>query len=332
MMPTRLDYTHLRLSTDQVPLVDRIGYTREVFGREVFNLDLEPDSAMPLHIDFDLHALPGLKLVTGTARGVRSHRSRNMLADGNDDLFLSLNEKDLCAISHRGREAALRPGDATLISCAEPVTFRRTYGQAIGLCVPRILFAHMPGVIEDQLGRLIPANNEPLRLLRFYTNSVGAEQELGTPALRHLVVSHIHDLLSLVINGAGDAAEQAMRGGLRAARLRQIKSYVAHELTTDLSIQKVAQANQLSERHIQRLFEEEGTTFSVFVSRQRLARAFQMLRNPRHAERPIGAIAYECGFGDVTHFNRVFRQLYDMTPRDVRALKFAAKSGNIDDV
>lgn len=324
------EYAHLRLSTDLVPIPDRIAYAREVFGREMLHLDLEPDHSIPLHFDFDLRALPGLKIVSGAAQGVLSHRSRNMLADGNDDLFLSLNETDLFTISQRGNEVALRPGDAVLVSCAEPAAFRRTQGHATGISVPRLLFAHMPGSIEDQLGQLIPASNEALRLLRFYVNSIKAEDELATPELRQLVVSHVQDLLLLAVDGAGDAARQAIGGGLRAARLRQIKSYIGRELTRDLSIHDVARAHHLTERYVQRLFEEEGTTFSVHLSQQRLARAFRMLQNPRHASRSISAIAYDCGFGDVTHFNRIFRRLYGMPPRDVRAQRFGA-NGDHDD-
>jgi AraC-like DNA-binding protein len=331
MASASIDYAHLRLSTDQVPVRDRIAYTRDVFGREVLNLDLEPDPSTPLRMDFDLRAMPGLKIISGSSQGVASHRSRNMLADGNDDLFLTINETDLFGISQCGREATLRPGDAALISCAEPVAFRRIQGDATGICVPRILFAHMSGVIEDQLGQLIPGDNEALRLLRSYANSIRSENELARPELRQLVVSHVHDLLLLAIQGAGEAAEEAIRGGLRAVRLRQIKSYIARELTTDLSIHTVAHAHGFTERYVQRLFEEEGTTFSVFLSQHRLARAFQMLQNLRHVGRTVSAIAFDCGFGDVAHFNRLFRRFYGMTPSDVRAQRFAPDSvGGID--
>jgi AraC-like DNA-binding protein len=32
----------------------------------------------------------------------------------------------------------------------------------------------------------------------------------------------------------------------------------------------------------------------------------------------ISTIAYECGFGDITAFNRAFRKQYDASPSDVR--------------
>jgi AraC-like DNA-binding protein len=44
-----------------------------------------------------------------------------------------------------------------------------------------------------------------------------------------------------------------------------------------------------------------------------------MLSDPVLAERTISTIAYEAGFGDVSHFNLAFRRRYGETPSDVRA-------------
>ena len=44
-----------------------------------------------------------------------------------------------------------------------------------------------------------------------------------------------------------------------------------------------------------------------------------MLSDPRLAERTISAIAYDAGFGDLSHFNRAFHRRYGETPSDVRA-------------
>lgn len=43
-----------------------------------------------------------------------------------------------------------------------------------------------------------------------------------------------------------------------------------------------------------------------------------MLCDMRFAERTIGAIAFEAGFGDLADFNRAFRRRYGVKPLDVR--------------
>jgi AraC-like DNA-binding protein len=44
-----------------------------------------------------------------------------------------------------------------------------------------------------------------------------------------------------------------------------------------------------------------------------------MLTDPRRAGEKISSIAYDCGFGDVSYFNRMFRRSYGAVPSEVRA-------------
>ena len=310
----------MRLTTDPLPPRDRGSVVREVFGREILNLELEPDPDVALRVDFRLRALPGLKLVSGSANGVRSRRTKSLLADSNDDLFLSINDSptERFFVGQRNQEAALGEGDAILMTCAETAWFRRSQGRSTGICVPRSVFAHVTPSIEDRAGHMIPRHSEPLRLLRGYVASLD-DDALATPELRHLTVSHVHDLLVLAVDTVSEGSVRAARNGLKAGRLKAVKRYIDERLPSgDLSIGAVALAHGITERYVQRLFEAEGVTFSLFVSHQRLARAHRLLRDPRRSDTAISTIAYECGFGDISHFNRMFRRLYGLSPSDLR--------------
>jgi AraC-like DNA-binding protein len=50
---------------------------------------------------------------------------------------------------------------------------------------------------------------------------------------------------------------------------------------------------------------------------ERLARAHRMLGDPRFADRSIGEVAMEAGFGDLSYFNRAFRRRYGASPSAV---------------
>jgi AraC-like DNA-binding protein len=52
-----------------------------------------------------------------------------------------------------------------------------------------------------------------------------------------------------------------------------------------------------------------------------------MLTSPRCAELPIGTIAYEAGFGDLSNFNHAFRRAYGMKPSDVRSTALGKTRG-----
>ena len=111
------------------------------------------------------------------------------------------------------------------------------------------------------------------------------------------------------------------QGGLRAARLHAIEQDVARNLDQpDLSVAALAVRHGCTPRFIHRLFESEGTSFTDYVLAQRVARAHHMLTDPRRDREKISTIAFDAGFGDVSYFNRVFRQRYGETPSGIRVL------------
>jgi AraC-like DNA-binding protein len=107
---------------------------------------------------------------------------------------------------------------------------------------------------------------------------------------------------------------------VRAARLHAIKADVLKSLGDHaLTVTGIAARQGVTPRYVQMLFESEETTFSRFLLDQRLALAHRRLRDPRFADRAVSAIAFETGFGDLSHFNRDFRRRYGESPTDVRA-------------
>jgi len=96
----------------------------------------------------------------------------------------------------------------------------------------------------------------------------------------------------------------------------------------ELTIVSVAERHRVTPRYVRKLFEGEGITFSEFVLAQRLARSRRMLADPRHEAETISAIAFACGFGDLSYFNRVFRRQYGATPTAVR--ETARRGGTIE--
>lgn len=177
----------------------------------------------------------------------------------------------------------------------------------------------LPVIIDALGGGQI--QRRALQLLTRYLRLFDDEQSLATPELRRLMVDHVYDLVALALGATRDAAAIANGRGLRAARLHAIKTEILNRLASHkLSLAGLAARQGVTPRHVQMLFENDGTTFSRFLLDQRLARAHRMLgSNPLLAERTISTIAYEAGFGDLSHFNRAFRRRYGQTPSDVRA-------------
>ena len=85
-----------------------------------------------------------------------------------------------------------------------------------------------------------------------------------------------------------------------------------------LSIDPIASGLRISPRYIQMLFHDEETTFSEYLAGQRLARAWRVLADPRFNDQSITSVAFDCGFNDLSYFNRTFRKHFGCTPSEVR--------------
>jgi AraC-like DNA-binding protein len=264
--------------------------------------------------------LPDLHLRYGALSAVRITRRREFLADGNDDFALVINQAGHIAAGSRGREVVLDAGDAVLVNSGETTAFdRSTRGSSISMRIPHSVISPLVADIDDVVMRPIRRNTDALLLLTRYTAPLLQEDALTTPELRGLAVTHVHDLVALTLGATRQAAEAARARGVRAARLSRAKAYIAEKCSDPaLSVGTVAALLGVTPRYLQKLFEGDGGTFSAFLRDQRLARAHRALTQPEFDSSQVSAIAYEVGFGDLSYFNRCFRQRYGATPRDIR--------------
>jgi AraC-like DNA-binding protein len=248
---------------------------------------------------------------------VRITRTREYAIDGNADLIFIINQTGKATTSSRGRDVVLNEGDALLMSASDTKTFdRHSYGGSLSFRIPRSILSSMVTYVDDVVMQVIPQNTDALKLLAGYAAPLFNDIALKASEFQRTAVNHLHDLVALALGAARDVPAGR---AIPAARLRIAKSYIAENSNRrELSVGMVAAHLGLTPRNLQRLFETEGTTFSEFLLSQRLSRAHRMLTEPRLAQNPVGAIAYDAGFGDLSYFNRSFKRRFGVTPRDVR--------------
>ena len=316
-----------RFSTAAYPARERLGAWREIFGRTVVNLNIEPLSADGFHSDATVCGLPGLGLLVGATSPVHLEHASDLIRD--DDLSFMVGPTERWSAFQLGREAMLGTCDGVLMWNAEvgsmtlPSETRfKTFRVPVAAIEPLVPELHA------QIATRVPAQSTALRLLSSYLDVFGNADLAEAPDVGRAAVAHVYDLLALALNPTRDAAEIAKGRGLRAARLYAIKADIGDNLArADLSVGVIAAKHRVTPRYVQMLFEDEGITFSEFVLTQRLARVHGLLADPRHAGRPIGAIALDAGFGDLSHFNKMFRRRFGATPSDIRAAAQRARNG-----
>ncbi|MGJ4888332.1 AraC family transcriptional regulator [Bradyrhizobium sp. HKCCYLRH3099] len=310
----------VEFSTDRIAEHERAAFWREHYGQVMLRVDFEPAPDVAFKAHNRALALPGLQLFDAWATPARISRSGRHLTDGADTVLLAINRKGTAFVEAAHQAQELREGDAVILSGAEPCAFHRaSSGRSLTLRVPRVMIEAADLSIEDAVMRPIPAGHGALQLLDHYASWLMSSGGAIDAQLLNLSVRHVQDLLALAIGPSVDMAETMRARGLRAARLKLAKSFlVANSRRRDVSVSTLAAKLNVTPRYVQRLFEIDGTTFSAFLAGVRLANAHRMLCDPAHGQLGIASIAYDVGFGDLSHFNRSFRRQYGLTPREVR--------------
>src|SRR3984893_4714580 len=308
----------LRFSTDALPERDRLAIWREVFGRYVVKVEIEPLGTDGFSQSATLRNLPGLSLASMSSTGNRAARTPQLIADGNDSLNLAVNIAGTTEYRQLGREAVIGSYEAVLVSTAdEGDVVSPGAKRGLSIIVPRQTIATMVRDPEEMICRPLPAS-EVLRLLISYVQSTDG-LSLETPGLGQAFATHVQDLMALAIGATRDGEEIARGRGLRAARLAAIKIDIRRSLgRNDLSIGSLALRHGVAPRYIQKLFETEGATFTEYVIERRLLEGRRMLTDPRFAGHGIGDGALKAGFCDLPYFTRSFRRRFGMTPSDAR--------------
>jgi AraC-like DNA-binding protein len=252
----------------------------------------------------------------GTFTAVR--RERGHVLESQDDRYcLTRNVSALDAqVIHHGTEFTVRPGALTLFRLDEPFQSADRSSRTQFTCVylpADALRAAVPG-LDDMVGCELESGGA-LSLAMDYCDMLlkhpAAVDEAGMA-----IATHLLDLAALGLGARGDDALAARRGGLRAVRLQAVLQVMAKRFSDpDFSALKLAAAVGLSERYVNELLFEAGAGFTTRLNELRLRKAAELLQ---HAPRRISDVAFECGFNDLSYFNRCFRRRFGLTPRAAR--------------
>lgn len=108
----------------------------------------------------------------------------------------------------------------------------------------------------------------------------------------------------------------ANRGGLPIRQLRKVEDYVTAHLEEDISVELLADLVELSPSHFAHVFKESmGMTPLQFITRQRITRAQQLIRE---TSRSLIEVGLEVGYTSPSHFAQVFRRVVGVTPTAFR--------------
>ncbi len=313
-------FRRARISTKDFPEGQRLQMWREVYGRGIANVDIEPIGDQPFRAEVNFNLLPDVSIAAGSRSPAHYRLTKELAKRCKDLMGISVLRSGAASATQFGRELLSGVGSASVLAPTDPSTSTMlTEGSFVTLALSLPAIALRAPHYSKAFGRSIPSNNAALRLLVRYVDIIQAGHGLADPAVARSMSDHIMDLVALALDARGDYADIARQRGATAARLTAIKSDILGALgRSDLSTELIAARHGISPRYVRKLFEQEGSSFSAFVLAERLAKANRLLIDQRYGHLNIAQIAHESGFGDISYFNRAFRRQFGGKPSDFR--------------
>jgi len=309
--------TVFRFSTDDFPERDRLAIWHDIVGRTVCNLAIDPLGDTSYRADATVSKYAGLGVLVGKQTSARLSHTKELIVD--DDLSFLIGQIDQWQAIQHGRETWLTTGDGVLMNNAEAGSITLpSQTQFVTFRVPLAGVAPLVPDFAALIARRVPAHSPALRLLARYFEALQEEAAPATLELQRLVETHVCDLLALALGATHEAAEIAKGRGVRAARLQVVLAEIKlHFSDPKFSLADVARKLGVSIRYIQDVLFDTGMSFSERVMELRLHKARTMLV---YAASPLKVIeiAYACGFGDISYFNRCFRRRFGASPSEFR--------------
>lgn len=307
----------LKLTNHDVPARHRLAFLHDFVARSVAGLEFTPGDDEAFNFEVACRGLRG-DTVVGSARysTVRGERTRELTADGRQNYMLTIHDAAYEVSVTGGHRFAVGSGDIVIVHESLRQSFDLPDTRLTAIVLDDRQMADLVPAIRKSPVHHVPAAAPGSALLAGYARLLLDGATLDD-AGSHLAADQLHQLASLALAGQPDGVRSDM-AGIGGARLALIKEDVARNLAdAELDIAAIARRQGVTPRYVQRLFERDGTSFSRFLREARLDNALAALG--QQDGRTIAAIAFDCGFGDLSHFNKAFRQRFGVTPTDVRA-------------
>ena len=104
----------------------------------------------------------------------------------------------------------------------------------------------------------------------------------------------------------------------RETRINKVKDCIGKRISSPVSLKEIADYMQMTESYFCRWFRKNtGKTFVQYIN---ILRVEMVCRDLLSSDRNISEIAYERGFDNISHFNRIFKRMKSVAPGEYRSI------------
>ncbi len=148
--------------------------------------------------------------------------------------------------------------------------------------------------------------------------SMRDEANAGSAAYDLMMKVSLLELLVLLMRSYGYQEKQAPKQ-LHTEHFKSVGSaldYIHENLSSPLSLDTIAAKAGMSRTYFCQIFKKlNGLSPWDYIGIKRIEKAQHMLRV---GDKSVLDISYECGFNNISHFNRIFKRITGQTPSEYR--------------
>ena len=308
-------------STAALKEIDRLDYWRDLVCREYVQLECNKVDSN----DFEGELRGGVSIADLRFSEVIScpqfvQRTPEQIAKAREaDFLISFQLRNRGLIKQNGREAHLTPGSFALYDSTEPysLTFNEPFHHFVVQMPKTILSRHLlhperytaiPISARSGLGAVLL--NFLLTLAKELQHVRQAPEELSENLL---------NMIGIALNSSIMLEEVWDHSIVRETLKRRIRQYIENNLyDPNLSNNHIAEAQGISLRYLNKLFEDEAENVHAVILNKRLEKAQKLLADPAYAGHSIERVSSVVGFSSAAHFSRSFKKHYGVNPSDIR--------------
>lgn len=284
------------------------------------------DFSIHLHNEGDFHikaescsaeGFTTARFKTRAGKAQLDRRASEIRADGQDRYAIYLPIAGDLEVLQFGREERCTPGSFTLLTAAEPLTWRKLGdNDTIYFFMPREFVDQRIVRGEEACGRPVAARDGIRHLVHETLLAMHNDSSSIEPEDFQRASQLIGELVLLAIRDMGDVTSNL--SAIRAGNLARAKRIIRKRCSNpDLTLPDIAKECGLSLRYLHDLFRGDGRTVYEYLTIERLRRARRLLESASPATTTVTSVSLASGYQNLSQFSAAFRRAFSISPRDV---------------
>ncbi|MFE9362931.1 helix-turn-helix domain-containing protein [Streptomyces sp. NPDC006978] len=306
------------LDTAFIPSRDREEVVRNAVWKSMVAIDIDHGPpAEDINVRLGLGTVGPIKICSARATAVRMRRTERLAREDEEPaVSLGVQMTGSSMVVQNGRECLLKPGDCVVYESVSPYTL--LFDEGVDhrfIRFPRAVLALPDRLLRDVTAVPLGSGNPVARLAFTYFSQLAVSDELLQGVHAETVVEPSVGLLRAVLTSQyGDSG--LAKDPLEATLSLRITQYIrSHLADPGLSAAQIAAAHGISVRHLYAVLSRSGISLGDWIRTRRLAECRRELAGPKGRLRTIASIGRSWGFVDATHFSKVFKRTYGISPR-----------------